>query len=736
MWTPKKNGLGPIRKITSSSALSDRLQELFAWDEEGGILIMSYDIFRTWILNKETKARGKPLGGDEHARIKQCLLDGPNIIVADEAHKMKNRASGIATAASEFRSKSRIALTGSPLANNLSDYYSMVDWISPGYLGNSVEFKANYVEPIEEGLYADSSYRERRRSLVKLQVLKEILNPKVNRADISVLAGSLPPKVEFVITVSLTDLQKKAYNSYVESIFQGRGDVGNAQLWSWIAILSLCCNHPACFRDKLLSRVNDAAKLSKKSDDFDNNADVVPGDESIIQAGLPEAVVANQQELFSAISDMKALNLSYRAQILNRIITESIKAGDKVLVFSHSLPTLDYIEHVLKTSRHNYCRLDGQTPIFSRQAATKRFNSTGSEQVYLISTRAGGLGLNIPGANRVVIFDFSFSPVWEEQAVGRAYRLGQQKPVFVYRFIAGGTFEEIMYNKAIFKTQLAFRVVDKKNPIRWASKSLGDYLFPVKEVKKENVSEYIGKDANVLDKIIREDKEGIIRKIALTETFQREDNDKLTEEEKQGVQMEIKDEQLKRTDPVAYEKLMKERQQQEAIRMGATMSNAGSTYHYGYQMPQFRGQYNPSSGYMPSVTQQYPYQTPPQVPSSAHNSGPPPLAPDTSVFQPPTTAAPLIFPGVPERNNNDNNLRKIQSETTALPPPSVPTQPNPSAEKTAPPAPPAPLPSVDGPSDETSRKEMPVEKPQSKNTDRLSESARDPPSVKSPCNQQ
>ncbi|KAL4980202.1 P-loop containing nucleoside triphosphate hydrolase protein [Aspergillus desertorum] len=84
------------------------------------------------------------------------------------------------------------------------------------------------------------------------------------------------------------------------------------------------------------------------------------------------------------------------------------------------------------------------------------------KQVYLISTRAGGLGLNITGANRVIIFDFSFSPIWEEQAVGRAYRLGQQKPVFVYRFSAGGTFEEIIHEKATYKTQLGIHVVDKR----------------------------------------------------------------------------------------------------------------------------------------------------------------------------------------------------------------------------------------------------------------------------------
>jgi len=85
--------------------------------------------------------------------------------------------------------------------------------------------------------------------------------------------------------------------------------------------------------------------------------------------------------------------------------------------------------------------------------------------------KAGGLGLNLQGANRVIIYDFSFNPSWDEQAVGRAYRLGQKRPVFVYRFRTGGTFE-VIYNKAVFKTQLFLRLMDKKNPMSHASKSV------------------------------------------------------------------------------------------------------------------------------------------------------------------------------------------------------------------------------------------------------------------------
>ncbi|OXV10881.1 hypothetical protein Egran_01358, partial [Elaphomyces granulatus] len=617
MWTPRKNYLGPLRKITASNTTQERLRELSAWDAEGGILIMSYDIFRTWVSNKEHKKRGKPLEEKTHVLVKKQLLEGPNIIVADEAHKMKNRNAGIAAATSGFLSKSRIALTGSPLANNLVDYFSMVDWIAPGYLGKFVEFKANYVEPIEEGLYVDSTYTERRKSLKKLQVLKEILNPKVNRADISVLEGSLPPKVEFVITVPLTDLQENAYNTYVTSLLEGdqKGDVGNARLWTWLAILSLCCNHPACFHDKLLSQAN-GRKSYQKTDDFD--CQEIAGDESVTQAGLSESMIASQKELFAKIPDLKSPDLSHRAQILDKIISESVKAGDKVLVFSHSIPTLDYIEHVLTITNRKFSRLDGSTPIATRQAATKSFSQSDSEQVYLISTRAGGLGLNIPGANRVIIFDFSFSPTWEEQAVGRAYRLGQQKPVFVYRFIAGGSFEEVMYNKAVFKTQLAFRVVDKKNPIRCASRSLKDYLFLVKPVQDEDISKYKGKDPHVLDKILVSDHQRIIRKIALTETFQKEDNDKLTDEEKRDVQEQLDDEILKRNDPEAYDRKM--RVKHDAMYLRGPLSIVDPPRHY----------YPPSmitaGNSLPGLELTIPYGPPPLRPDALNPQVPPTLA--------------------------------------------------------------------------------------------------------------
>ncbi|KAL4819444.1 hypothetical protein BDW67DRAFT_130668 [Aspergillus spinulosporus] len=640
MWTPE-DVLLTVRQVSSEDNMDVRLAEVSTWHEKGGVLLISYDIFRIWVLNQATAKKGPPLSDCRHKDVKHWLLEGPSIIIADEAHKMKNPDSATSQAAMQFRSKSRIALTGSPLANNLGDYYTMVNWISYDYLGSFLEFKVNYIEPIKEGLYADSTYGEKRKSLMKLQVLKQILEPKINRADITVLEGDLPPKVEFVLTVPLTKIQKHAYDACAAFFLQGRMDeVTQTQLWSWLSVLGLCCNHPACFREKLVSQ---AQGPSKKTNDTRKTSDVDQavspdrlGDEFIENAGIRNLgdLVAEQLRLFTNVHDLNAVELSVRTVITKRIIDESIRAGDKVLVFSQSLHTLDYLEHLLKVTNRQYSRLDGQTPAATRQAATKEFNQ-GKKQVYLISTRAGGLGLNITGANRVVIFDFSFSPIWEEQAVGRAYRLGQQKPVFVYRFIAGGTYQEILHEKATYKTQLAVRVVDKRNPIRSAHKKPGDYLFPARPVAQQDISEHIGKDKDVLDKILREDEKKdaeykLIRDINLTQTFLVEDDDKLTEDEKRTVQEAFDDETLRRRDPAAYAKRVAERQLKQMQEPYQAQPASFIPVSVGHNASQPQMPRNPPNG-VPStagINQAFQQSIQPAVPQSAHNTGPPALAPD------------------------------------------------------------------------------------------------------------
>lgn len=585
MWVPDHSTIGPVWVMPSTA--QGRLRTIGRWMVSGGVLLIGYEMFRDLIAPKSTKKSSK-YTDEDRKQLEDHLLNGPNVIIADEAHKLKNTKSKIGNVAQRFKTLSRIALTGSPLNNHLEEYHTMIDWIAPGYLGDLIQFKDKYSEPIMAGLYADSNRYERRLAMKKLHVLKRDLDPKINRADISAVEQDMPVKTEYFITIPLTELQSQAYNIFVNHILKSPGR-NMARLWGWLSILGLLCNHPSCFVARLIRQINDLKQaaiassshlvpeiINKVTTEEQNlstggpsdaptpealsPASAAPEDPPLTQLGIPEHVLQQAVDVFEDLAQDGLLHepgLSYRTELVQQIIEESIHVGDKVLLFSHSIPTLDYLQRMLEKMSCGVARIDGNTAVSTRQGLTKSFNQDqGGQQVFLISMRAGGLGLNLQGANRVIIFDFSWNPTWEEQAIGRAYRLGQQKPVFVYRFRAGGSFENVLYNKSVFKTQLFQRVVDKKNYKGMASKSVTDYIFPVQDVPLEDFTEHIGKDPAVLDQVI--DRMNCIRNIQLTETFQREEDEELTAEERKAADEEYRDQVLLREDPVAYYKKQRE----------------------------------------------------------------------------------------------------------------------------------------------------------------------------------
>jgi SNF2 family DNA or RNA helicase len=249
-WNKDRVGIGKPFVIDAQTKKDDRLKLLDEWYEtgHGGVLLMGYSFFRKWALNPKPKHGERPFTPEQHEQIKKQLLNGPTIVITDEAHNMKNNDAGVTKAARLLKTKSRIALTGSPLSNNLKEYYSMVDFIAPGYLGEMVQFKANYVEPIEEGMTVDSTYAERKKARVKTAALIEILEPKIHRKDVLALQDELPPRVQFVLKIPLTSTQMAIYSSFVK---RARSDIGNdtsnARLWGFIAYMQLLCSHPTLF---------------------------------------------------------------------------------------------------------------------------------------------------------------------------------------------------------------------------------------------------------------------------------------------------------------------------------------------------------------------------------------------------------------------------------------------------------------------------------------------------------
>ena len=251
-WNKHRVGVGAPWTISAQTTRTQRLRILEEWysSAPGSVLIMGYELFRSWALNDSNGRRAPPFTEQEHEQVTRKLLRGPSLVIADEAHKLKSNDSKITKAARLLKTKSRVALTGSPLSNNLKEYYAMVDWISPGYLGDFIEFKANFVEVIELGLFKDCTPWQRRKARVKLAALIEILEPKIHRREIDALQKELPPRTQFVLTVPLPALMFKIYESFIKHALGGITEsTSNASLWGLITYLSLLCSHPYLFEE-------------------------------------------------------------------------------------------------------------------------------------------------------------------------------------------------------------------------------------------------------------------------------------------------------------------------------------------------------------------------------------------------------------------------------------------------------------------------------------------------------
>ncbi|KAI4213756.1 MAG: hypothetical protein LQ351_003722 [Letrouitia transgressa] len=537
MWAPQPmtENIGHIWKINANTTLDERIEYLDEWSDSdrGGILVLGYSLFRDLLKNLNSR-----LDEDQHGKVTEAILKRPEIVVADEAHVMKNMENEAYQFLQQIRTRSRIALTGSPLSNKLSEYYALIEWVAPGYLGSQTEFHQHYEKPIKEGLYVDSLPLTWRSALKRLELFKREVQPKVHRADLSALA--LKGKSEFIIKLPLTALQTQLYRAFAEAITHryGKTEAASTDLLGWVSVLRLLCNHPECFRVKMIQRLNKKPEEIKQTSVI-KGLKVSDGDKDATKIA-PDVASSTYEKLlapFQDVADVASVALAYKMVALRHIVDYSLRAGDKVLVFSHSILTLDYVQKILREFDDRLQRIDGTTKTAQRQSLTKEFNQ-GNAMVLLVSTRAGGTGLNLFGANRVVILDDDFNPMWEEQAIGRAYRIGQQKHVFVYRLTVGGTFEEVLHNQSLFKRQLATRVVDQKNPMRKATKILQDYFRPPKDVPLEDLEPLVGKDI-VLDKILAiQGEDRFVCSIVPCETFNLEDDDLLTAEEQKEVEQE------------------------------------------------------------------------------------------------------------------------------------------------------------------------------------------------------
>ncbi|XP_034191688.2 uncharacterized protein LOC117609444 isoform X3 [Osmia lignaria lignaria] len=503
-----------IYELTRLKQNTERRYMLESWQRTGGILIIGYEMFRnlSGTNNRMPKYAKKS--------VLQCLIDpGPDIIVCDEGHLLKNEDTALSKCINRIKTLRRIVLTGTPLQNNLIEYHCMVQFIKPNLLGTKKEFVNRFANPITNGQFDDSTEYDVKLMKKRAYVLHKMLKGCVQRLDYSVLMPFLPPKQEYVIFVRLTEVQINLYRYYLENFARQKRTGGGGgflfadfqslqRIWTHPIVLQLNAEKIDKMNEKKLSSdsegslknfIDDDSSETTSTESSDDDDDVVAissdfskkntrqnktEEETNVKTDDPEPKEELWWLQFVQPEHFEDMRVSSKLRLLFGILKECEQIGDKLLIFSQSLYSLTLIEKFLKkidvatedgtnleyidghtgswTLGLDYFRLDGQTSTENRNCWCKIFNkpSNTRARLFLISTRAGGLGINLTAANRVIIFDASWNPSYDVQSIFRIYRFGQKKPCYVYRFLAAGTMEEKIYNRQVTKLSLSCRVVD------------------------------------------------------------------------------------------------------------------------------------------------------------------------------------------------------------------------------------------------------------------------------------
>jgi chromodomain-helicase-DNA-binding protein 1 len=345
------------------------------------------------------------------------LMDAPflntikwQFLAVDEAHRLKNRESQLYEALAAMKVGGKLLITGTPMQNNLEELRALMDFLMPGQ-----------VEIDEEIDLASASAQE------QLTKITEAIRPYMLRRTKQVVEKDLPPKTEKIMRVELSDIQLKYYKDILTRNYAELNRGNKQQKHSLLNImmeLKKASNHPFMF----------------------------PNAEERLLGGSER-----KEDILRLL-----VTSSGKMMLLEKLLDKLKRDGHRVLVFSQMVMMLNIMSDYLKMRGYKFQRLDGTMPSAARRQAIDHYNADGSDDFcFILSTRAGGLGINLMTADTVILFDSDWNPQADLQAMARAHRIGQKNPVTVYRFVSKDTVEEEILERARNKLMLEFLTIQR-----------------------------------------------------------------------------------------------------------------------------------------------------------------------------------------------------------------------------------------------------------------------------------
>jgi SNF2 family DNA or RNA helicase len=360
-----------------------------------------------------------------------------DLIIFDEGHRLRSKHAVLVQRLSELECKRRILMTGTPIQNNLEEFYNCALFVCPTLMMDRRAFMNKYDRHIMQCLELSDEARELHRGTAQLNKLKRLGTKFMLRRTEESLK-TLPPKYEYLLFCPLSSLQYNLYRELVRAYVVKRqfAQLEGGSSMTMMCMLQKLTNHPDILYNKLL------------------------------KASSLELDMAGFFEIYEESRTVREFKVkkSTKFMFLSRLIKAAIKAGDNTIVCSSFTSTLDAVESYLISKDIRFLRIDGNTQPAERQDNIDKFKSSlGDIPVFLLSSKAGGVGINLIGGNRMVLMEPDWNPSNDTQLMGRVWREGQLRPVYIYRLFASGTLEEKIYQMQLTKTDLSKQFLDVRS---------------------------------------------------------------------------------------------------------------------------------------------------------------------------------------------------------------------------------------------------------------------------------